>query len=81
MIFGKSIFDAADFLVSNILMPLGCLLLALFVPWKMKKAVLIEEFQQGSNNVKKWFALWLLVIRYVAPVLIIIVFVNMLGFL
>lgn len=46
-----------------------------------EKAVLIEEFQQGSNNVKKWFALWLLVIRYVAPVLIIIVFVNMLGFL
>ncbi|TYR81661.1 sodium-dependent transporter [Priestia megaterium] len=81
MIFDKSIFDAADFLVSNILMPLGALLIALFVPWKMNKEVLIEEFKHGSTNVTRWFSLWLLVIRYVAPVLIIVVFINMLGFI
>jgi len=80
-IFGKSIFDAFDFLVSNILMPLGALLIAIFVPWKMKKDVLIEEFKHGSTNVKRWFSLWLLAIRYIAPVLIIIVFINMLGFI
>ncbi|MBM6600117.1 sodium-dependent transporter [Priestia megaterium] len=80
-IFGKSIFDAFDFLVSNILMPLGALLIAIFVPWKMKKDVLIEEFKHGSANVKRWFSLWLLAIRYIAPVLIIIVFINMLGFI
>ncbi|MGG0334638.1 sodium-dependent transporter [Priestia aryabhattai] len=80
-IFGKSIFDAFDFLVSNILMPLGALLIAIFVPWKMKKDVLIEEFKHGSTNVKRWFPLWLLAIRYIAPVLIIIVFINMLGFI
>ncbi|MED4615138.1 hypothetical protein CN367_21355 [Priestia megaterium] len=80
-IFGKSIFDAFDFLVSNILMPLGALLIAIFVPWKMKKDVLIEEFKHGSANVKRWFSLWLLAIRYIAPVLIIIVFLNMIGFI
>ncbi|QCR28092.1 sodium-dependent transporter [Priestia megaterium] len=80
-IFGKSIFDAFDFLVSNILMPLGALLIAIFVPWKMKKDVLIEEFKHGSANVKRWFSLWLLAIRYIVPVLIIIVFLNMLGFI
>ncbi|MED4136275.1 sodium-dependent transporter [Priestia megaterium] len=80
-IFGKSIFDAFDFLVSNILMPLGALLIAIFVPWKMKKDVLIEEFKHGSANVKRWFSLWLLAIRYIAPVLIVIVFLNMLGFI
>ncbi|MEH7145860.1 sodium-dependent transporter [Priestia megaterium] len=80
-IFGKSIFDAFDFLVSNILMPLGALLIAIFVPWKMKKDALIEEFKHGSTNVKRWFSLWLLAIRYIAPVLIIIVFINMLGFI
>ncbi|MBM7703867.1 sodium-dependent transporter [Metabacillus iocasae] len=78
-IFGKSIFDAADFLVSNILMPLGALLIALFVPLKMKKDVLIEEFSHGSTNVKRWFSLWLLILRYVAPILIIIVFLDVLG--
>ena len=39
-IFGKSIFDAADFLVSNTLMPIGALLISVFVSYKMKKDIL-----------------------------------------
>ncbi|KOO43508.1 sodium-dependent transporter [Priestia koreensis] len=76
---GKIIFDAEDFLVSNILMPLGALLISIFVPLKMKKEVLIQEFSYGSSNVKRWFALWLLALRYIAPILIIIVFLDVLN--
>ena len=36
-LFGKTVFDLADFAVSNVLMPLGVLLVAIFVPFKMKK--------------------------------------------
>lgn len=78
-IFGKSIFDAADFLVSNILMPLGALLIAIFVPLKMKREVLVAEISAGSNNGKRWFAVWLLLLRYLAPVAIIIVFLDVIG--
>ncbi|ERI08531.1 sodium-dependent transporter [Aneurinibacillus aneurinilyticus] len=78
-IFGKSIFDASDFLVSNILMPLGALLIAIFVPLRIKRDVLVTEFNSGSNISKRWFAAWLLLIRYVAPIAIIIVFLDVVG--
>ncbi|MDQ0216342.1 NSS family neurotransmitter:Na+ symporter [Oikeobacillus pervagus] len=80
-LFDKNIFDMADFLVSNILMPIGALLISLFIPWKIKKEALIAELQQGAGNVKSWFALWLLLLRYVIPVVIIIVFLDVLGIL
>jgi NSS family neurotransmitter:Na+ symporter len=78
-IFGKIIFDAADFLVSNILMPLGALLIAVFVPLKMKRDVLLAEMSAGSTNGKRFFALWLLLLRYLAPIAISIVFLDVLG--
>lgn len=78
-IFDKSIFDAADFLVSNILMPLGALLIAIFVPLKMNKSVLLEELKQGSSISSRLFSAWFLLIRYVAPIAIIIVFMDVLG--
>ena len=78
-IFHRSIFDAADFLVSNVLMPLGALLIAVFVPLKISKQMLFDELKSGSGIKRKWFAVWLLLIRYVAPVAIIIVFLHVLG--
>ena len=33
-IFGKTVFDLADYAVSNVLMPLGVLLVSIFVPLK-----------------------------------------------
>lgn len=81
MIFGKSIFDAADFLVSNVLMPLGALLIAIFVPLKIPKEQLYKELKTGSTLSLKVFSGWFLLIRYVAPIAIVIVFLDVLGFL
>ncbi|WP_338754308.1 sodium-dependent transporter [Bacillus sp. FJAT-52991] len=77
--FNKNIFDAADFLVSNILMPIGAFLIAIFIPLKMDKQLLIDELSKGAGNVKSWFALWLLLLRFVVPVIIIIVFLDVIG--
>ncbi|MFO6495877.1 sodium-dependent transporter [Bacillus sp. z60-11] len=78
-IFNLSIFDAADFLVSNILMPLGALLIAVFVPLKIPKEELFAELKEGSKISRKLFAAWLLLIRYAAPVVIIVVFLDVIG--
>ncbi|WP_078431250.1 sodium-dependent transporter [Metabacillus halosaccharovorans] len=78
-IFGKSIFDAADFLVSNMLMPLGALLIAVFVPLKITKKDLFEELQNGSTISKKIFTCWYLLLKYVSPIVIIVVFLDVLG--
>ena len=42
-IFGKTFFDAMDFLVSNLLMPFGALCLSLFTGYIFKKALAMEE--------------------------------------
>lgn len=78
-IFGKSIFDAADFLVSNILMPLGALLIAIFVPLKISKKDLLNELKQGSSISRKVFICWYLLLKYVSPIVIIVVFLDVLG--
>ncbi|TKI56034.1 sodium-dependent transporter [Brevibacillus antibioticus] len=79
-LFGKSIFDAMDFLVSNILMPTGALLIAIFVPLKMKRETLINELGAHTSLGKRMFIIWLLLIKYVAPMAILAVFLQMLGF-
>ncbi|MGE8036666.1 sodium-dependent transporter [Lysinibacillus sp. NPDC093692] len=78
-LFGKTIFDLADYSVSNILMPLGVLLVAIFVPFKMKKGVLMNELGVSKNKGYKLFVLWLFLLRYIAPIAIIIVFLNVIG--
>jgi neurotransmitter:Na+ symporter, NSS family len=74
-IFGKSIFDSADFLVSNILMPIGALLISIFVSYKMKKDVLKNELIQKSNT-RYLFEVWYFLLRYVIPIVIIVVFLD-----
>ncbi|MBM7619958.1 NSS family neurotransmitter:Na+ symporter [Bacillus tianshenii] len=78
-IFGKTIFDSADFLVSNILMPVGALLISIFVSYKMKKDILRNEIIQGSKELNGLFTLWYLLMRYVVPAVIVVVFLNVVG--
>ncbi len=78
-IFDKSIFDAADFLVSNILMPLGALLISIFVPMKISKKELLQELHQGSTISRKVFTYWYLLLKYVSPIVIIVVFLDAIG--
>ena len=77
-IFGDGIFDFFDNLSSNILMTLGSLFTVLFVGWRLKKTDIYDEFTNGGSlsfNVRVFGFLWFL-IRYVAPVAIICIFVS-----
>ncbi|WDF02360.1 MULTISPECIES: sodium-dependent transporter [Shouchella] len=78
-IFGQIFFDAVDFLVSNILLPVGALLIAIFIPLRMKKEVLYAEFSAGNGAGRRLFAAWLLFIRIVVPFAIVLVFLHALG--
>lgn len=68
-ILGRSIFDFADFFTNSIGMPIGALLMALFAGYQLKRAEQLEELP-----VKPWvFTIWRILVRYVAPIAIIIV--------
>ncbi|MFN7252354.1 MAG: sodium-dependent transporter [Anaerobacillus sp.] len=79
LIFGLTFFSLMDFLVSNIFLPLGALLIALFVGNKIPKEILYKEISQGSSVPYQLFKLWYFLIRYVTPVAIIFVFLHALG--
>ncbi|WP_453996484.1 sodium-dependent transporter [Bacillus nitroreducens] len=78
-LFGKSIFDFSDFLVSNILLPMGALFISIFVSFKFPKTELFKEMQSGSNLPIILLKIWFFLIRYIVPVVIIIVFLDSLD--
>ncbi len=67
----RTIFDLLDYLVSNVMLPLGGMLYAIFAGWWLSTRITREELELPG-----WlFTLWLLFVRFVAPVAIGLVFV------
>jgi neurotransmitter:Na+ symporter, NSS family len=80
-LFGKSIFDLADYLVSNLALPLGALFISLFVGYKIPRKLVKKELEHGSKGIGLLFYIWYFLIRYIVPIAIIAVFLNTIGFL
>lgn len=76
---GLVFFDQLDFIASYILLPLGGFFIALFVGYvlKPKKAIELAELTD-SKVVSKY---WIFTLKYIAPILIFIVFLNSTGLL
>jgi NSS family neurotransmitter:Na+ symporter len=72
----KTPFDLIDYLVSNILMPLGGMMYALFAGWWLSKTVSVRELGMGDGAT---YRLWLLLVRIVAPLAVAAVFVYNLA--
>ena len=75
-IFGKTFFDAMDFLVSNLLMPFGALCLSLFTGYIFEKTLAMKELHLDETPWKQsLFQVWLFLLRYIIPIIIIVVFI------
>ncbi|PKH01523.1 sodium-dependent transporter [Psychromonas sp. MB-3u-54] len=72
---GGDIFEFLDYLTANILLPLGGILISVFAGWVIKPEILKEEFNLSDT----YFAVVLTLLRYVAPVGILLVFLNAIG--
>jgi len=75
-VFGKGFLDLFDFLTANILLPLGGVLLAVFAGWVLSRSASVDELGIGEGVV---YRLWLVLIRYVAPLAVALVFLNAIG--
>jgi NSS family neurotransmitter:Na+ symporter len=73
--FGMTVFDFLDYLTANIMLPLGGLLIAIFVGWFMKTEHVRKELHVESQA---FFDRWFWVVRYVSPVLVACVFIMLL---
>jgi NSS family neurotransmitter:Na+ symporter len=70
----RSIFDFLDNLVTNFMLPAGGMLFALFAGWRVSTEAAREELGLSPG----WFAVWRVLVRFVAPVAVGAVFVSQL---
>lgn len=67
----RSFFDSVVFLTSNILLPLGGLIFAIFAGWLLNREIISGQLEMSGPSLKVWSFL----IRYIAPMAIFVVFV------
>ncbi|MCP3033000.1 sodium-dependent transporter [Halobacillus sp. A1] len=72
------ILDSMDYVASNILLPLGGLAMALFVGWYFTKQQALEATDFTGSSIGQ---VWYVIIKFLAPVLIVLIFLNALGFI
>ncbi|MCR5445008.1 MAG: sodium-dependent transporter [Bacteroidales bacterium] len=75
---GRSFFDLLDHITASYFMPIGGLLIVLFIGWKMKQADVMDELtNKGTLKAGIRRGIYL-IIRYLAPVAIAVIFVSQL---
>lgn len=78
----RGFFDLFDFISSNILLPLGGLLIALLLGYGIKKADITDELSNnGTLSNHTLIGVFYFIVRYVTPILLIIVFLNSIGWI
>jgi neurotransmitter:Na+ symporter, NSS family len=79
-VFGMNFFDSMDYLASNWLLPLGGFLIAIFAGWVMREEDRREAFGADLHP-PLYYDVFKFVLRYVAPVLVLIVLLHKVGIL
>lgn len=73
---GKSFFDLADYLVSNVSLPIGGILACIFIGWVWKSKNAVREITNEGKAEFKLAGVWSVLVKFVLPVLIAAVFVT-----
>lgn len=75
-VFGMGFFDLFDFVTAKYMMPLGGLLITLFIGWYLKQEVVREELTNAGTLQVRTYKFLFFLIRWVAPVGVILIFLN-----
>ena len=78
-IFGLTFFNLLDYLASNIVMPVGGLLIAVFIGWKVKRKYIADQMTNRGTVRCRFLQVIIFCLRYVAPAGIILIFLNAIG--
>ena len=73
ILWGKSFFDSMDFVATNIMLPLGGLLIALFVGWKLRDDIIFHDLKFEATWIMR---LWRPVLKYVSPIAVLLFLIN-----
>jgi NSS family neurotransmitter:Na+ symporter len=76
---GKPLFDILEYTTDSILLPLGGLLIAIFVGYVLQKERVYAALEHEMGE--RFFAVWRFSIRYIAPVALLFMMLNLMGIL
>lgn len=78
---GLTLFDALDFVTANILLPLGGLLICVFVGWRWKRDEIASQLYAptGGAHRRPGFSIFRFLVRYFCPVVMLLLFLDNLG--
>ena len=76
--FALTFFEAVDFMTANIMLPLGGMLIAIFVGWAMRRESVRAEINVRHGDL---CTLWMTLLKYVSPVAVFIIFLSVIGLL
>ncbi len=74
---GKPLFDILEYTTDSILLPLGGLLISIFVGYVLQKNRVYSALEHEMGD--KFYAIWHFSIRYIAPVALIFMMLNLMG--
>ena len=77
-LFGKTFFGLLEYVTANIMLPVGGFLIALFAGWQLSRAASVNELGLGQGFA---YQTWRILVRYITPVGLILVFLHVLGVL
>lgn len=75
-IWNRGFFDLFDFLTAKFLMPLGGILITMFVEWYLDRRFVVDQLTNGGKLRVRGLRILLFLIRWVAPIGVGIVFLN-----
>tara|TARA_B100000614_G_C14313823_1_gene397411 strand:- start:320 stop:658 length:339 start_codon:yes stop_codon:yes gene_type:complete len=73
----KGFFDLFAFIASDLIMPLGGLMIAVFSGWVVKRRFSLEELFEGKEN--SFYKIWFFLVRFIVPVLLILLFYQIIS--
>ena len=72
----KNFFNWVDYITAAFMLPFGGLLMAIFIGYKIPKE---QVFAVLGKNLGRGFEFWYFILRYISPIALIIVMLNLLG--
>lgn len=78
---GLTVFNLFDFVSSNILLPLGGFILAIFTGWKLNSGYMRDQLTNNGRLRGREFGFIMTCVKFICPAAILLVFLNCIGIL
>lgn len=73
---GLCLFDLFDYVSAKIILPLGGIIICLFVGWRLDRQLVYNEVTNNGRLRIRFFRLYIFLVRWVAPLAIAFIFLN-----